>query len=127
MQVHQDKSNVVHFQKQSQPRTTVQFNCGQHRLKTVDSYKYLGCILDQTLDFIVIAKVLAGAASCTLGDIIANYHKAGGLTYEVHKQLYETCVIPIMDCCAGVWGYKQYDKHNTVHNRAIKSYLGVCF
>ncbi len=28
MQVNQDKSNVVHFRKQSQPRTTVQFNCG---------------------------------------------------------------------------------------------------
>ncbi len=30
-----------------------------------------------------------------------------------------------MDYCAGVWGYKQYDKHNTVQNRAIISYLGV--
>ncbi len=84
MQVNQDKSNVVHFRKQSQPRTTVQFNCGQHHLKTVNSYKYLGCILDKTLDFSVTAKVLAGAASRAFGAIIAKYHKAGGLTYEVY-------------------------------------------
>ncbi len=62
-----------------------------------DSYKYLGCILDETLDFSVTVKVLAGAASHALGAIIAKYHKAGRLTYEVYKQLYETCVIPIMD------------------------------
>ncbi len=96
MQVNQDKSNVVHFWKQSQPRITVQFNCGQHDLKTVYSYIYLGCILDETLDFNVTAKVLSGAASRALGAIIAKYHKAGGLTYEVHKQLYETCVISII-------------------------------
>ncbi len=71
VQVNQDKSNVVHFLKQSQSRTTAQFNCGQHHLKTVDSYKYLvGCILDETLDFSVTAKVLAGAASHALGAII---------------------------------------------------------
>ncbi len=30
-----------------------------------------------------------------------------------------------MDYCAGVWDCKQYDQYNTVHNRAIRSYLGV--
>ncbi len=87
MQVNQDKSNVVHFRKLCQPRTTVQFKCGQHHLKTVDSYKYLGCILHETLDFSVTAIVLAGAASRALGAIIDKYHKAGGLTRNFMKHV----------------------------------------
>ena len=30
-----------------------------------------------------------------------------------------------MDYCASVWGFKSYPKCNTVHNRAIRVYLGV--
>ncbi len=41
------------------------------------------------------------------------------------RNFMKACVIPVMDYCVGVWGYKQYDKHNTVHNRVIRSYLGV--
>lgn len=30
-----------------------------------------------------------------------------------------------MDYCAGVWGYKEYSKCDTIHNRAIRAFLGV--
>ena len=45
--------------------------------------------------------------------------------FSVYAKLYHSCVVPIIDYCAGVWGFKSYPKCNTVHNRAIRAYLGV--
>ncbi len=41
------------------------------------------------------------------------------------NKLYDTCVTLVMDYCGAVWGFKDYDKCNTIQNRAIRAYLGV--
>ena len=43
----------------------------------------------------------------------------------MYSKLYIACVIPIMDYCGGVWGYKPYEKCGSVQNRAIRAFLGV--
>ena len=49
-----NKTNIVHFRKQIQNRTEFQFKIGNNVIELKESYKYLGCILSETLDFIGI-------------------------------------------------------------------------
>ena len=76
-------------------------------------------------DFTVTATALAESAGRALGSLINKYRAADGLPCSVYAKLYHSCVVPIMDYCAGVWGFKSYPNCNTVHNRAIRAYLGV--
>ncbi len=125
MQVNQDKTNVIHFRRRNDPRTQHIFTCGVFNLEVVEKYKYLGCVLDESLDYNTTSKVLSNAASRALGSIISKYRQAGGLTYKVYKKMYDTCVVPILDYCAGVWGHNAHDHMDTVQNRALRSFLGV--
>ena len=35
------------------------------------------------------------------------------------------CVVPVMDYCSSIWGYKKYQQIDNVQNRAMRFYLGV--
>ena len=41
------------------------------------------------------------------------------------KNIYKSKLVPLMDYCSFVWGFKLYSKHDTIHNRSIKFFLGV--
>ena len=125
LKINLNKTNIVHFRKQSQNRTQFQFKIGENKIEIKETYKYLGCILSETFDFRVTATALAESAGRALGSLINKYRAADGLTFSVYAKLYHSCVVPIMDYCAGVWGFKSYPKCNTIHNRAIRAYLGV--
>lgn len=120
-----NKTNIVHFRKQSQSRTQYEFNIGNNSIDIKEMYKYLGCILSETLDFTVTATTLAESAGRALGSLINKYCAADGLPFSVYEKVYHSCVTPIMDYCAGVWGYKSYAKCHTIQNRAKFTYLGV--
>jgi len=47
------------------------------------------------------------------------------LGYKTYTKLYDACVATIMDYGSSVWGYKNYNASNSVHNRAMRYYLGV--
>ena len=125
LRINLNKTNIVHFRKQSQNRTEFQFKIGENIIEIKETYKYLGCILSETFDFTVTATALAESAGRALGSLINKYRAADGLPFSVYTKLYHACVVPIMDYCASVWGFKSYPKCNTVHNRAIRVYLGV--
>ncbi len=52
------KSNIVHFRKPSQPRSSSKFVLGNTELNIVEQYKYLGIILNEFLDYDVTAQML---------------------------------------------------------------------
>ena len=54
MMVNNDKTNIIHFRQWNEPRSNFKFYSGEFVLQTVDKYKYLGCVLDEFLDFIII-------------------------------------------------------------------------
>ena len=47
------------------------------------------------------------------------------LVYGVTRTMSVSYVVPTSIHGAGVWGYKNYDKLNIIHHRALRSYLGV--
>lgn len=125
LKVNINKTNIVHFRKLSQQQTEFVFNLGDQILNKCSNYKYLGCILPYTLDFTQTAKTLADAAGRALGNIINKYKCAGGLPFSTYTRLYQACVVPVMDYAAGIWGFKPYQKCDTIQNRAIRAFLGV--
>jgi hypothetical protein len=125
MTVNNSKTQVVHFRKKSIERTEKMFKCGTDKIEVVAKYKYLGCILEEHLDFSVIANALSEAAGRAVGSLVNKCVKINNFRYDTYTKLYDSCVIPIMDYASGIWGYNRYDKPNVIQNRAIRSFLGV--
>ncbi len=107
------------------PRSQVNFKCGETPFQFAESYRYLGCELDEYLDFTHRSRVLAEASGRSLGSVVNKHKLCGEMYYELYKKLYDTCVTSVMDYCGVVWGFKDYDKCNTIQNQAIRAYLGV--
>lgn len=53
---------------------------------------------------------------------IHNYKGVGLNTYE---KLFHSYVVPVLDYCSGVWGFKTYHSIEIVQNRAIRYFLGL--
>ena len=123
--VNTDKSQVVHFRKKNTPQTMVEFKLSNKSLDKVNKYKYLGLVLDFSLDYNVTASVVAKSASRALGLLISKAKSMGGLSYNCFSKLYESCVIPIIRYGASIWGHKEYSCINSVHNRMCRYFLGV--
>ena len=69
MNIHPDKSQIVHFRKNDVDETKHCFKCGPINLKTVSFYKYLGVIFSEHLDYEQNAAVLSKAGGRALGAI----------------------------------------------------------
>ena len=39
--------------------------------------------------------------------------------------MFNSCVVPVIDYCSGIWGFKQFNKIDTLQSRAIRYFLGV--
>ena len=77
------------------------------------------------MDFSVLADDLATRPSRALGALIAKYYANNGMGYRTFKKLYDACITKVADYSAGVWGLGLYPKLNNIHNRAVRTYLGV--
>ena len=51
LSVNVDKTKVIHFRKASDPRSTFNFHLGDNTIDIVNSYRYLGLELNETLDY----------------------------------------------------------------------------
>ena len=50
MKIDVTKTSVMHFRKLSQDRTVFNYKIGQKTISVVEQYKYLYCILTESLD-----------------------------------------------------------------------------
>ncbi len=113
------KTKVVHYRKASVPRIQFKFECCGNEVDVVNEYKYLGVVLNETLDFTTIANILADFSGRAFSSIHSKMKDFAILDYEIYTKLFETCIIPIMDYSSAVWGYKDYPYSNAVQNRMI--------
>lgn len=123
--INQTKTNIVHFRKIRKNRTTFKFSLGSSELKIVNSYKYLGLILSEFLNYNIAVDLLAESAGRALGAIIGkfkNYRDAG---FKSYTKLFHSGVVPILDYMSGIWGFGNYKQCDRIQNRALQFYLGV--
>lgn len=78
MSVNFSKTKVIHFRNQSVDKS--------------DSYKYLGLVLNEYLDYSVTAKYVAQSATRALGLLISKFKQSGEMPFDVYKKLYDTTV-----------------------------------
>ena len=125
MSINVTKSQVVHFRRPSVPKTKAIFKCGDRVLDVVESYTYLGMLIDEFLDYERTAKSVAKSASRALGLLIAKCKIIGGLPFNVFTKLYDNIVVPVISYSVCIWGFKPYSCISAIQNRAMRFYLGV--
>ena len=85
----------------------------------------MGVILDESLRFNETADTLAGAGGRALGSIISKFRTLRNVGFDTFTKMFDSNVSPILEYCSGVWGFKEFDQCDKVHQRAIRYYLGV--
>ncbi len=125
MRVNVNKTKVVHHRVKGHPTNEFNFTYGNENIQIVTQYKYLGVIMDEHLDFNILTSTLASSAKRALGSIYTKYRNLKGLRCLTFTKMYHSGVTPILDYASGIWGYKTYEKIDTIQNRAIHLYLGV--
>lgn len=125
LELNQGKTKVVHFRKKSAKCTEFDFHCGNTSIDKVKNYKYLGLWFNEHLDMTYAAREIAKYATRALGSIIVKFKVLGDISYSCFKNMYESCIEPILLYGAGVWGMKVYNIINTVKNKACRFLLGV--
>ncbi len=125
MYVNINKTHVVHYRKPNTRKTDVKFNYRNREIKVVDSARYLGIDLSEYLNYSVTTNTLADGASRALGALIAKYYSLKVMNFDTYEHIYNTYVTPVLDFASEIWGAKTYTRLETIHNRAIKTFLCV--
>jgi hypothetical protein len=123
--INKTKSKVVHFRKTNTVRTNSVFKVGEKTLEIDSTYKYLGTYFSDTLNFTDHADRLGESGGRALGSIVSKLKKNSYMNYSAFTKLFESCVTPIIDYGAEVWGFRNYNKPNLVQNKAMRIFLGV--
>ena len=123
--INTDKSTIVHFRAPRKKRSESQFRIGGNILQITDKYKYLGVIFSEKKDYTLNVGNLAAAGGRALGAIISKIHSLKEFGIKTYEKLYSACVVPILDYCSSVWGYKDFSCVDTVQNKSIRYFLGV--
>ena len=72
------------------------------------------------------AEVLSQAGGRALGAMISKIHGFKDVGYNTYTKMYNSCVVPVIDYCSRIWwGFKQFNKTDTLQNRAIRYFLRV--
>ncbi len=107
MKINNDKTKVIHFRKKSTKIAIVIFQLGEHEVKKVDKYKYLGVYLDEYLDYQTIANTLSSATGRALGSVISKLKSFRNVGFKTYNKLYHSGVVPILNYCSDVWRFKK--------------------
>ena len=125
LKVNISKTNIVHFRCKNNPLSDVNFMYGTQNVEIVSKYKYLGVVLNEFLDYSLIAETLSDSGKRALGAIYAKVRRQKGVGCHTFTKMFHTGVTPILDYCSAVWGNNKYEKIDSVQNKAIRLYLGV--
>ena len=92
------------FAQKHVPLSSAVFRYGDYGITAVSSYKYLGVIFDDFLDYIKTVTMLAESTGRALGSIYNKNKTNKGFVYSIYTILYESGVVPILDYCSSVLG-----------------------
>ncbi len=119
-----DKTKVVHYRKPNTPRSDFIFMWDDSQIGHVGSYKYLGVIIDEYLNFDLHCDSISNSAGRALGRIISKFSYFRNVGFKTFNKLFESNVESIMSYCISSLGLKDYN-FEKVQSRAIRYFLGV--
>ncbi len=102
------------------PRSAYNIQLDETVLCTMEQYKYLGLALNEFLDFNITGQVLSDAANTALASIINKYKAINGFNgYYTYTRLFQSGVCPILDYGSEIWGFRHFDKVDSILNKGI--------
>ena len=107
LRINYTKSAFIHFRNKGKQRSDYVFHIGNKTIDYASSYKYLGVVLSDNMDFNITVDTLFNSGGRALGSMISkipNFKYVGVETYTKH---YYSCVVPVTDYCSGVWGFRK--------------------
>ena len=57
--------------------------------------------------------------------MVSKIHGFKDVGYNTYTKMINSCVVRVINYCSGLWGFKQFNKIDTLQNRAIRYFLGV--
>lgn len=123
--INRTKSKIVHFRKPRTTKTVFNFKIGNRDLDVDSLYKYLGTYFSEFLNFTEHSDILGESAGRALGSVVSKLKKNSFMNYSTYTKLFDSCVVPIVDYAASIWGFKNYSKPNQLQNKAMRIFLGV--
>ena len=124
MEVNINKTKIVHFRKTNSERTNFNFHLGNRHIDVCETYKCLGIILNEYLDYTETANALSESVGRAFSSLIVNLYNKMDLLYSSYTKVYESKLVPIMHYSSSVWGTKCFPKTDTLHSRIIRLYFG---
>ena len=125
MIVNTDKTQVVHFRSRRSRLTQFEFMFNGISLEKVSVYKYLGVYFDEHLSFKNTTSALAESASRALGSVRYKLRFLKECRCATFTKLFTSCICPIMEYGAGVWGTKSFEVLEQIQRKAMRYFLGV--
>ena len=125
LEVNLNKRNILHIRSKRKQRSNFMFIFNKHPIPYCKFYKYLGCYVNEHLDFSFMSEMQADSAGRALSLIITKMIKNGGFPYTVYSLLFKTCVCSISMYGSEVFGFKQHDPLLKLQLRAARAFLGV--
>ena len=125
LEVNLTKTNILHIRSRGANQSMFMFLFDKNPVPYCQSYKYLGCSIDEFLDFEFTVRQLTDSAGRALGSIITKMIKNGGFPLSVFSTLYQACVCSIADYGGEVFGYNLFDSALKIHLRAARAFLGL--
>ena len=125
LEVNLAKTNILQVRAKRKPQSKFVFLFGKRIVEYCTSYKYLGCYLNEFLDFNFTAEMQANSASRALNSIVTKMIKRGGFPYTVYSMLYQACILSISQYAGEIFGFRNYDSHFKLQLRAIRAFLGL--
>ena len=109
LEVNLTKTNILHVRKARKPRSNFMFIFDKRPVPYCDFYKYLGCSINENLNYNFTANCLADSASRALGLLATKMIKNGGFPFNVFCTLYEACICSILEYGGEIIGFNEYD------------------
>ena len=125
LDVNLSKTNILHIRPKRRQQSKYVFLFNNRPVEYCKFYKYLGCYLDEHLDYNFTSEKQSDSAGNALSSIITKMIKLKGLPYTVYSMLYRTCISSISQYGSEVYGFKQYDSEQRLQLRALRAYLGL--
>ena len=90
------KTKIIHFREKRKRQTSSKIIYGMHKIDLVRSYKYLGVIFDEFMEFNECAKTLSDSGGRALGALILRFREFRDLGFKTFMTLFNSGVQPIL-------------------------------
>ena len=125
LEVNLSKTNILHIRSKRKLQSRFLFLFNKRPVPYCSFYKYLGCCINEHLDFKFTSEMQADSAGRALSAIITKMIKNKGFPFSIYSILYQACICSISQYGSEVFGFDKFDSTYKLHLRAARAFLGL--